>query len=603
MNLPEEIKYLPKGLADRCELFSDQFDILALMLRDAYLADAKASRSVSALRKYFKANAKDLDEVHTSFIADQHIMSVTLGDPKPLARLLSKEGGTLDPDSVEVLTYWRDHPAFFLFFSIIGSLGGDVYVVQDLFTDQTHYVHSRSLGVLQMRQETRGKHYLTLMYDNGLCLQTAGLLHYSDLDVSSMTFLLESLDRERFAHGGIDQVLKAHPTGLHYYRLLANAYAMSSHGELLMICYSQFDSLDYSFDEQYWEVEKKGRLRKYTLVEASPAMYAAVGDDDLLDHYCNYQSIMVFQLEHHWVVLSTSVGAFFVSSKVLALKESEAEHLLDPIMVVTAERDRLTTPWFPFTLSGENQEPIEESEEMNRINEMMAHYIKETNQGHVFDLEGEAKRFGVDLEKAQMVVEQFKESLKRHFWTVPEEEKQYEIAQCPVPAPIKRSDFGDSPFIIEHLKFAFSNIKALDELGDVIGVPEISLSEIIVSLEKAFTTEVGDEGGGTLSLNTLLWIVLSSEDKPILVRSLALEIYKLYPVFAQNIRFESYVEAFSRVVLRRFVALQLFTLQQRPSTEERNRGLYTIRATALLRALVKTVEKTGEKKPIVRIMG
>ncbi len=598
---------LPKDIHKRCELFGDQFDILAPMLRDSYLADAKASRSESALRGYFKKNAKETDEVQTSLIVDQHVMSVTLGDPKRMARLLSQERDTLDYDSIDVLNYWIEHPAFFLFSSIVAHVGPNLYKIRDLFSGETHLVYSRSFSFFQDHSETRDKHYLTLMYDNGLCLQTAGLLHYSDMDVEAIRFLLESLDRERFELEGADQVLKAHPKGIYLYRLQANRVKFTAHGDDLVVCYSQFDTLDYTFDEQYWEVEKKGRLSKYTLVEGSPEMGELVGNVEMLDHYCERQTVTVFQLEQRWIVLATSVWGYFVASKVLGLKKTEAEHHQDVLLVLMVERERLPTPWFPFILGDENAKPIAESEETKGINELMNHYIKETNQGHAFALEAEAKRFGVDLERAQMVVEQFQEELRRRSWTVPEEEKQYEIEGCPIPPRIIRRDFGDSLFVTEHFKFDYNNRSVLLQLTDAMDIPldkdEVSMGGILAMLEAIFSIALVDKDKGLFSVTSLLWIVLHSPDKPILVRSLALEIYKISPSMAEIMDFRMYVEQFSYAVMKSFVAFHLFSLQQRPSPENRRRGLYTIKATEALRALVKPLENTGEREPIVRFMG
>lgn len=598
---------LPKDIQKRCELFSDQFDILAMMLRDAYLADAKASRSAAALGEYFKKYTKPDDEVQTTFIVDQHVMSVTLGDPKRMARLLAQEKDTLDLDSIDVLNYWIEHPAFFLCYTIVAKVGSDLYRIKDLFCEATYLVNSRSLGYFQTLRETRGKHYLTLMYDNGLCLQTAGLLHYNDLDVDEMRFLLQSLDRERFAQGGIDPVLKAHPTGIYYYRLLSQRKAISSHGEELMFCYTQFDSLDYSFDERYWEVEKKGRLRRYTLVEASQEMGRLVGDEELLDNYCRRQSIKVYQLETYWVVLATTVWGFITASKVLALKKNEPEHILDVSLVLMMERDRLATPWFPFILSEEDPEPVVQSEETKRINELMNHYIKETNEGHAFALEAEAKRFGVDLARAQMVVEQFQEELSRHFWQVSEEEKQYEIEGCPVPPPARRRDFGDSLFSTEHFEFGFDNQSVLLQLSDAMGLSpqeeQISMSRILGTMEAVFSISLAGENEGIFTVTALLWIVLHSPDEPLLVRSLALEIYKINPTLPKIMDFAMFVEQFSYAVMKAFVAFHLFSLQKKPSQENRRRGLYTVKATEALRSLVKPVEAIDEDKPKVMWLG
>lgn len=114
----------------------------------------------------------------------------------------------------------------------------------------------------------------------------------------------------------------------------------------------------------------------------------------------------------------------------------------------------------------------------------------------------------------------------------------------------------------------------------------IEVEDLVMALEEGFVDIFEDDEVGHFSLNMLLLITLSS-NKPRLVRSLALEIYKIYPRLNKLFDFDRYVELFSQAVISHLVLMRLYSVDSRPRGEVRTRGLYTIQTTAPLRVLIK----------------
>jgi hypothetical protein len=90
-------------------------------------------------------------------------------------------------------------------------------------------------------------------------------------------------------------------------------------------------------------------------------------------------------------------------------------------------------------------------------------------------------------------------------------------------------------------------------------------------------------------LNLLLWIVLHKRDEPVMVRSIAVEGFKLFPYLSLENDLDSFVETFSDGVIKALVATSLLKLRERPRREARRRGLYTVQATDLLSSLFSPI--------------
>lgn len=581
------MKLLPRDRRERCALFSAHFDYLSQRLVKSYIDDKKAVGSVESLSAYLKSKP-DVDDEHVSNILYQHMLSMALSDSKRVSTFMKEYAELLSDEEMAILSAWRDRPAFFLLFTIVEQRESDLFVVEELFGTERYLVQSQGLGFMQKKEETRKKHYLTLMYDNGLCLETANLLHYASATKEELRFFFNALDAKRFAQEGVDGVLKAHPEGLSLYRRLANDYLFDINGTELKVHFAEVGALDYHFDEESWDVEKKGRMRAYTLVEPDDQMDRLIGEE-LMDHCCARQSIKVFSLKERTLLVTLDERSFAVGKTIFGLGAEIAATAIGLVVLFVVERERLMTPWFPFILFDEQDEVYDEDEEMAALNAMMAHYIEVTNRGALFDVEREAARFGVAVSAAHERIARFKEMLQRQFWSVPEHERRYEIADCPMPPPILRQDFSDSLSVSERFVLDWENIEEMEMLADGgEGRYEriIDVEDLVMALEEGFVDIFEDDEVGHFSLNMLLLITLSS-NKPRLVRSLALEIYKIYPRLNKLFDFDRYVELFSQAVISHLVLMRLYSVDSRPRGEVRTRGLYTIQTTAPLRVLIK----------------
>ncbi len=598
---------LPKNREERCALFNKRFPMLSELVADRVLNmvdNVDANRSMDRLVDYFTQH-QDLHPEHMLNIANQHRMALSFSDSVRLGRLMEEMDSSLSHDDRAILAQWRDHPAFYLLFSIVEQRSGSTFIIRDLFTDHQYLIDSSALAYLQMKAETRGKHYLTLVYDTGLCLQTISLLHYAELSKEELRFLFTVIDAKRFESSGVDGVLKANPQGLSIFRQVSTQYRFTINGEELRAQFAEIELADYRFEEPYWLTEKKGRMRRYTLVEPSQAMYNLV-DEQSLDIYASRQSITVFVLGKRTILFAYSTRAFDLAVRLLGIDEPVVT-TLNMVLLKVVETERLHTPWFPFSFINAALDEPTEPDEQSEYSELVNRYIAASNYDEPFDLAYEARRLGIDLADAQRFIDQFHEHIQKP-WAVPEEERCYEIEGCPLPAPAYRLDFGDSPHVIKHFDFAFDNDDVIDQLSQVVGekFSDIEdLADLLWRLEDLFIIAIGDNGLGTYALNMLLWITLKAEiDKPLLVRSLALEIYRSGYTISEAMAYDQFVEKLSSVILSAMVGMHLYSLQERVKRENKSKGLYTIKATSALRALIKP-KSVGKIRQIkdVRVMG
>lgn len=576
---------------ERCALFAKHFDYLSELLVKSYLTDKKAMSSVDSLVLYLKSIPDVRDEEYSNILY-QYMLSMALSDSKRLSAYMREHADILTGEQMAILSTWRDRPAFFLLFTVIEEREKELFLIEDPFSKKTYLVQSQGVAFMQKMEETRKKRYLTLVYDNGLCLETANLLHYASASTEELRFFFSALDGPRFAEAGVDGVLKANPKGLSIYRKFSRDLSFSSDGQEIRIHYADVGPLDYCFDPSVWDVEKNGRLRAYTLVDSNELLDRLVGHTKM-DFCCSRRSIKVFVLSQRTILLTIDEPSFAIGKTILGLASEIAPTTLGVVLLSIIEKEWLKTPWFPFTFFRDEAVQHEVSEEVERMNELMARYIEVTNRGAPFDVGREAARYGVAPSAANQRIAHFKELLQQQFWSVPESERMYEITDCPLPPPIVRRTIGDSLSVNMYFDLDLNNLGEIEQLsvsgGERYGTI-FDVTGLFEALEKGFIAVLGDDGAGHFSLNMLLWIALSSFSTPLLVRSLALEIYKVYPHVNTLMDFDRYVELFSKAVVEHLVLMHLFSVQERPRKEARDRGLYTIQTTAPLRALITTMD-------------
>lgn len=121
-----------------------------------------------------------------SLYTDAHMLM----DPKAIRKMRRAVKGVASDDQIKALTSWVDNPGFWCFYTIKETLGNDFFLIEDLFTGDTHLMHAPNIASMQTNQVARNRHYLSLMLFNGLCLQVIGLSKYTSLTASDMQFYL-----------------------------------------------------------------------------------------------------------------------------------------------------------------------------------------------------------------------------------------------------------------------------------------------------------------------------------------------------------------------------------------------------------------------------
>lgn len=576
---------IPQDLESRCNLYDTQFEVIAPMFEE-YLS----TLDVTALGEFLLEKELDHEEYRYG-IVDQYIISQTLGKAEQLRNLLQNNDTMLAPQTLQVVSHWALHPAFYLAFRIVERKRRELFEIADLLTN-THYLfHSPGLESLQEKRESRNATYVTLMLDNGLCLQCAGMIHYSSLQCDDVVFTCRLFDADLYAKHGLDGILKAYPQVFYYWDCVSSVPSISMQGREMLLHMAYVDELDYAFPQPFWSVQTEQGVTQYILEEADDAMREQYGPSALLESP-GLHNLRVFRLKNHqYLITAFNAEAFSLLCRMVGHPEAVPLYRLSVPLVMKLEKDH-PMPYAPFRFSrSPHEEPAVESAQVAAMNKVMGRYIEALNTGKAFDVEKEAHKAHVDVELVQEFIAQLHKTMAKHSYEVPEEENQYELAGWPVPSPSQRRSFGDDLYDSSH--FLIQEPEALIERFHGYTQDryrqEVEDEGLIGCIEDLFVEEFEDENLGYTSLNTLLWIILHLGERPLLVRSLALEAFKLFPLLLRAYEFDGYVELVSKVVFKCFIQTSLCSVAERPRGEKRTRGLYTIQASPMLRTLISPI--------------
>lgn len=588
---------IPQDLENRCNLYSSQFDLVVSMFDDYASDDHALNESTDALESFLTQKEPHNDEYRYS-ILNQYMLSQTLGKANQHGNLLQNYGAVLPPQTRQVFEHWVAHPAFYLAFKIVERKKKDLFEIVDLLTDARYLFSSPGLESMQDKRETRNATYVALMLDNGLCLQSAGMIHYGSLLADDIVFTCRLFDADLYAKAGLDGVLKEYPQVFYYWDNISIIPSITLKDAEMLIHMAYVDEVDYDFQRPFWSIESKEGATQYMLQEADEAMVEQYGHSFLLEQPGLY-NFRIFKLKQRWLIFAFAADAFSLLCRIVGHPGTEPLVRLSIPLALQLEKDH-PMPWQPFKLVGEeDDEDLDEDEavksaderEIAALDRVMGRYIEALNNGKDFNVEKEARKAGVDAELVQEFITQMHKTIAKYSYNVPREEKQFELDGWPVPPASQRRDFADDLYD--------SSLFLLDEADELIERfhgytqdryrQEVKEEGLIGCIEDLFVKEFEDETLGYTSLNTLLWIILNLGEKPLLVRSLALEAFKLFPLLHRAYEFNVYVELVSKVVFKCFIQTSLCSVAERPRGEKRTRGLYAIQASPMLRTLISPI--------------
>ena len=551
------------------------------------------SSNKNAVIKFTKAldNWVSDTEEYTQALVSQFADSLVLTNPKAIEQMLSSFAGELSRQLQDVLASWKESPAFYCSFTIKNKMSQDLFEIEDMLTGKTYHLYSPGVQRLQEKPESRDATYLALVMSNGECLQAIGMIHFSRLTAEDITFLCQVIGEEMFDAAGLTGVLTSHPMGLHYFDFQASTKEIKRNGHTFAIWYASFKNISYTFDQDCWIHDNRGKVAAYTLESASDAMRAVSSDVSLWENL-SYAGMRVFKLDGEWIVMAQHREAFDVLVRLLCLKEPEKVTRVALSLALHLERTEARLPWASFTLIPRREmKPVQDENDSSEAwNAFFGKFVEAYNNGKSFDYKKEALQLRIDHEMAKDFIEQFEKKRDFPSYEVSEEDAQYRLEGWPVPPPAKRDQFLDG--VIDSNLFLLQDTwetdDAFNELSGNRWKDEIDELGLFGFMEDAFIEAFEADDGYTVC-TIFLWILLHMSEQKILVRSIALETFLLFPYLQASYDLDAFVKILGELVYNLFCRTSLCNITQRVKREEREGGLYTVQASSFLRSIITPI--------------
>ena len=582
---------LPNDVMERCRLVSQTWSDILTAMESRLEAHPEFEPDLESLLERLPERKDYQDN-----LGDQYCNSRTLGDARFLTRVL--DDPSLDDTVRAILTEWVDKPAFYAAFTITGRKGDNLYEIEDLEHEKHSMLYSPGLQKLQNRRESRAATYVALLVDNGLCLQTASMFHYNRLEKKDFDFLGFVVDAPLYAASGLDGLLKAHPKLFFLLFMLSEVPEPAYRSTPLVAHIAAIGPVSHHFEEPYWEILTSGEARQYIFEKASPEMVQMWGEQPFFAEPPPF-NVRLFDCAGRWYLLTHTAESFRTFAAMMGYPGLVAEHRPSIVLMFFLEDLGYRLPWAPFTLLGDGdmdeetrRERDRQEEEMERMNAFMEEYVDDLNEGRSTNMTKLARRHGLTYNEATQLVEHLNKTLERHLWSVPAEEEEYQVGgRWPVPPPSMLRNFGDS-LLSSRLFFVLDEKESDDRFNaETQGVwkEKVEMGGVAEVIEDLFMEVFEWDESGYSMLNLLLWIVLNKKGESVVVRSIVVEAFKLFPYLSREYDFDSFVEFFSNAVIKAGIATSLLRVKERPRGEARRRALFGVQASDLLCYLVTPI--------------
>ncbi len=584
---------VPRDVLERCELVTAKWAQLLTAVENQIDEPPAFQAPLESLLKSLVARYPEREDLLTH-LGEQYINSQILSDTQLLKQ--AQEDPSLDERGREILGQWEQTPAFYAVFFITRRLGNSLYEIEDLTRGGRYNLFSPGLQKLQNRRESRAATYIALLVDNGLCLQTASMIHYNRLGIDDFDFMGHIADETLYREKGIDGVFKGYPSLFLTLFNLSEVPSLTLRGVEVVGHLAAIGEPSYPFEAPYWRTVTSGESSQYIFDEASEEMVNTYGDRVFFE-LPGLFNIRLFNIKGSWYLLTHCQEAFEVFSAMMGYPTLGPQYRLSTAMVLFLEQDGYPMPWSPFLLveSGEDDESEEmgdRSQKVEQLNAFMKEYNDALNEGKSVDKKRLGRQHGISLQDVESLMERLNEVRKSHTWSVPPEEEEYQVSGVwPIPPPALVRHFNNS-LVGSLVFFILEGPEGVDRFNAYTQgewTQRVLADGVAALVEDIFLEEFDYDDSGYSMLNLLLWIVLHKREESVMVRSIAVEGFKLFPYLSLENDFDSFVETFSEGVIKALVATSLLKLKKRPLRAERRRGLFTVQATDLLSSLFSPI--------------
>ncbi|MDY0290256.1 MAG: hypothetical protein RBR15_15625 [Sphaerochaeta sp.] len=543
-------------LIQHCSAFELGYEEVGLLVYE-WAKDSKALKKThKAILAQGEGGTQPLEYYEGTAL--NYLLSNILTDSKALKRMMREHEALMDPIAVEVLSSLTEHPARWSFFSVEEVLGDDFFTIEDLMTEEKDLLYSTRLTNLLDNPDIKGKHFLTLVYSNGECLHTAGVLRFNALPVSDLHFYCSLFHHSPDAALGttmLREVINKHY--LEFFKLDTIGFAsepeQGKHTIKQMWQPFTLKEFDIAKLGGSWDVVTLGNQVKYNMTEPDETMWLLPHGELLYSEYLVMEGMLVRDAKTGAMGLSTSTDTAYIfntallkrSYPELSLPEKPSVSISIPLAVLLMDMD-LDVPWSHF----------------KKI-------IFTPNQAAKKLLYGKGS------------------------YTVPPEDKSFELLDCP-PLTQAQQDLlfrplvGSKLFVFDEgpntlsAFYALTGGKFKDDYFSV-GLPAF--------IEDAFVEHFTHKALSHFLANHCFWILLHMGKTWTNVRSYAIEMLKLMPgiILEHYENPEHFISDFSLFTRKALSSRGICSFKTRPLTYEVEHGWYLIKGSEAFYSLVERI--------------
>ncbi|MDY0290251.1 MAG: hypothetical protein RBR15_15600 [Sphaerochaeta sp.] len=590
------------AIKEVCKAYSKAFDEVEELIIDWGWDNRSLQKSIREI--YAQCNTARYPKEYGHLSVGNYFLSLVLTDSGAMAKLHAKHEAVLTAKARKVLSFWQESPAFWCYFVIKEGMKDDFLTIMDLLTGQEHLLYSRGVSGMQRSGDARGKHYLTLMFPNGECLQTAGIIRYHSLSTSDFTFYLDLFGYE----GSLEGTINAHYSTFFMLDEIATLPMIMHRGIPMEYTWQEFtlDSFDIAALGGQWFITEKGDLACYSLDTPDTAM-RAVPNGELLESDYPAMSFALYRNSKTGAMaintsakISYSIIASILkrSCPVLVLPE-EPEVAISMALYSLLDRMKVDLPWSPFKAIMDYERKSDrakpESEQVTEVNKLLKEYMHAQNTGKPFDDKAYSKRSGMPLEDVRTIIQSVEEISERNVpsYKVSAEDSKYELSGWPVPPPVTRRFFTDS--LVGSKLFAFdegpNTLATFEALTGGLYKDELFSTGLPQFIEGLFIEAFDDHDVAYALANAFFWLLFFKGKDWLPLRSYAIEILKLfsYPIGKLYPEDEEFIKAFSSFTRKQLCTRGICSLKARPSSAEVRQGTFLIKGSDGFYSLVEGV--------------
>jgi hypothetical protein len=452
--------------------------------------------------------------------------------PARIRKLLRALRAQLSAEQAELLEGFAEAPWYYCPFEVREKPAPDFFTIQEAGTGRQRLLYSPAV---RDANQTGVRLFLSLMLDNGLCLQTYGPVHfYRGYQPFDFHYFARHLSPELYRTQGLTAAIATDPGSFMLLDVASEIPPIGHRGEMIEVHdhevrVQSFDPGRYTGGEL--ELDRKGEVARLKLVgEDTPFRNAYVFQDrrsgTLLAHatstrlYARLREILADQValpeEPDW---HASMNMVLSTRQILGKEEPSASYI----------------DLFEEEL---NAEPSpEEQAQLGRLSALMADLSDHCNHGREYSLEELAARHEVALDTARQVEETFLQ-----------QERALELriegglpGYVPPPPSVRRG-FHESPWdngvfvfldsprvrqLYDELQVELSRrAEELEAAGQEAEAPPLGPAELPIWMETLYA-ELADQRDFTL-LNISLHLLCSRGESFEPARDYAVEVLRLF---------------------------------------------------------------------------